>query len=95
VNKVKSHRIIEKLIQKSSIEAFIEDVVEVEKRLDNGLISNLRQLELELVCSAKVRDNLAHRRGYSLTEVAGITVGYRILQVSGSRLGTGRFASCR
>lgn len=53
-NRIKSHKIIDRLIQRTSIEAFIEDVVEVEKRLSNGLISDIRQLELELICNAKV-----------------------------------------
>lgn len=47
-------RIIDKLIQKPSIEAFIEDVVNVENRLNNNFIVNIRQLELELICTAKV-----------------------------------------
>lgn len=39
-----------------SIEAFIEDVVAVEKRLREGSIKDLRQLELELICAGKVCD---------------------------------------
>lgn len=46
-------RIIDQLIQKPSIEAFIEDVVNVENRLNNNLIVDIRQLELELICTAK------------------------------------------
>jgi hypothetical protein len=47
-------RIIDELIQKASIEAFIEDVVAVEQRLREGSITNLRRLELELICAGKV-----------------------------------------
>lgn len=47
-------RIIDELIQKVSIEAFIEDVVAVEKRLREGSIKYLRQLELELICAGKL-----------------------------------------
>jgi hypothetical protein len=46
-------RIIDQLIQQPSIEAFIEDIVDVEKRLNNNLIVDLRQLELELIWAAK------------------------------------------
>lgn len=53
-NKVKTHKVIDDLIKKSSIEAFIEDVVDVEKRLNNGLITELRQLELELIRAGKL-----------------------------------------
>lgn len=53
-NKVDTHKIIEKLIQGNTIEAFIEDVVDVEKRLNNGLVTEVRQLELELICASKV-----------------------------------------
>jgi len=49
------NRIIDELIQKISIEAFIEDVVAVENRLQDGEIDNLRQLELELICAGKVK----------------------------------------
>jgi hypothetical protein len=52
VHKVKT-RIIDQLIQKPSIEAFIEDIVDVEKRLNNNFIVDLRQLELELIWAAK------------------------------------------
>lgn len=55
---MKTHKIIDELIKKNSIEAFIEDVVDVEKRLNNGLIVELRQLELELVCAGKVTHTL-------------------------------------
>jgi hypothetical protein len=55
VKRVKARKIIDELIQKTSIEAFIEDVIRVEKRLENGLITELRQLELELICAGKVR----------------------------------------
>ena len=48
------NRIIDELIQKISIEAFIEDVVAVEQRLQEGSIKDLRQLELELICAGKV-----------------------------------------
>lgn len=48
------NRIIDELIQKISIEAFIEDVVAVEQRLQEGSIKNLRQLELELICAGKL-----------------------------------------
>ena len=46
-------RVIDQLIQKPSIEAFIEDVVNVENRLNNNFIVDVRQLELELICTAK------------------------------------------
>jgi hypothetical protein len=46
-------RIIDQLIQQPSVEAFIEDIVEVERRLNNNLIVDLRQLELELIWVAK------------------------------------------
>jgi hypothetical protein len=52
-NKVRP-QIVEKLIMKTSIEAFIEDVTDVERRLENGLITNIRELELELICAGKV-----------------------------------------
>ena len=51
-------RIIDELIQRVSIEAFIEDVVAVERRMREGSIRNLRQLELELICAGKVRSAL-------------------------------------
>ncbi|EKD14634.1 zinc finger protein [Drepanopeziza brunnea f. sp. 'multigermtubi' MB_m1] len=51
--RAKTH-IIEELIRKPRIEAFIEDVVRVEARLSQGLISNIRQLELELICAGKL-----------------------------------------
>src|SRR4051794_32382599 len=47
-------RVIDKLITMSTIEAFISDVVDVEKKLHQGQISSIRQLELELVFNAKV-----------------------------------------
>jgi hypothetical protein len=46
--------IIDELITSISIEAFIEDVVKVEKRLNRGHITNVRELELELMCAGKV-----------------------------------------
>jgi hypothetical protein len=61
-NRVKSRRVIDELIQKTSIEAFIEDVIVVEKRLDNGLISELRQLELELIYAGKVSFDITFSR---------------------------------
>ncbi|KAH6667562.1 hypothetical protein B0J14DRAFT_489576 [Halenospora varia] len=51
--KAQSH-IIDELIKTTSIEAFIEDVVKVEKRLDRGHITTIRELELELMCAGKV-----------------------------------------
>jgi hypothetical protein len=47
-------RIIDELIQKTSVEAFIEDVVAAEKRVREGSVINLRQTELELLCAGKV-----------------------------------------
>lgn len=47
-------RILDELIKSVSIEAFIEDVVKVEKRLNRGHIANVRELELELMCAGKV-----------------------------------------
>ncbi|KAH7336184.1 hypothetical protein BKA65DRAFT_402824 [Rhexocercosporidium sp. MPI-PUGE-AT-0058] len=47
-------RVIDELIKKPRIEAFIEDVVRVEKRLHQGQIANLRSLELELICAGKL-----------------------------------------
>lgn len=47
-------QVIDELIKTVSIEAFIEDVVKVEKRLERGHISNVRELELELMCAGKV-----------------------------------------
>ena len=52
-NKVKL-QITGELITTTSIEAFVEDVADVERRLDNGLITNVRELELELICAGKV-----------------------------------------
>jgi hypothetical protein len=52
--RIAKSRVINELIQKNSIEAFIEDVVAVEKRLREGSIKNLRQLELELIGAGKV-----------------------------------------
>jgi hypothetical protein len=47
-------RVVDKLITMNTIEAFIADVVGVEKRLQQGRISNVRELELELICAGKV-----------------------------------------
>ncbi|KAH8597680.1 hypothetical protein B0O99DRAFT_592243 [Bisporella sp. PMI_857] len=47
-------RIIEELFKNNSTVAFIEDVAMVNKRLDQGLIIELRQLELELICAGKL-----------------------------------------
>lgn len=47
-------RIIDELIKNNSTVAFIEDVANVDMRLANGLIIELRQLELELICAGKV-----------------------------------------
>lgn len=47
-------QVIDELIKTVSIEAFIEDVVKVEKRLNRGHIANVRELELELMCAGKV-----------------------------------------
>lgn len=52
-HKAKS-RVIDELIQKPSIEAFIEDVVQVERRLLQGQITSIRELELELMCAGKL-----------------------------------------
>ncbi|KAI9056105.1 hypothetical protein LZ554_001033 [Drepanopeziza brunnea f. sp. 'monogermtubi'] len=51
--RAKTH-FIEELIRKPRIEAFIEDVVRVEARLSQGLITSIRQLELELICAGKL-----------------------------------------
>lgn len=66
-NKVRSYKVIDVLIEKISIEAFIEDVVNVEKRLNNGLIKELRQLELQLICAGKVFQKSNILRGSKLT----------------------------
>ena len=47
-------QVIDELIKARSIEAFIEDVVKVEKRLKRGHIKTVRELELELMCAGKV-----------------------------------------
>ncbi|KAH8654476.1 hypothetical protein BGZ60DRAFT_532845 [Tricladium varicosporioides] len=56
--------IIDELIKTTSIEAFIEDVVKVEKRLDRGHITTIRELELELMCAGKLasQSELAYSR---------------------------------
>ncbi|PBP26460.1 hypothetical protein BUE80_DR002667 [Diplocarpon rosae] len=46
--------VIESLIRKPRNEAFVKDVVSVERRLSQSLISNVRELELELICAAKL-----------------------------------------
>jgi len=51
--KVKT-RVIDELIKMVSIEAFIEDVIRVEKQLNQGNITTIRELELELICAGKV-----------------------------------------
>ncbi|KAG9236099.1 hypothetical protein BJ875DRAFT_372907 [Amylocarpus encephaloides] len=55
-------QVIDELIKTVSIEAFIEDVVKVEKRLNRGHIKSVRELELELMCAGKLAYNrfLAH-----------------------------------
>ncbi|PVH84985.1 hypothetical protein DL98DRAFT_584044 [Cadophora sp. DSE1049] len=47
-------RVIDELIKKPRIEAFIEDVVNVEKRLHQSQITSIRDLELELICAGKL-----------------------------------------
>ncbi|KAG4442814.1 hypothetical protein IFR05_001695 [Cadophora sp. M221] len=47
-------RVIDELIKKPRIEAFIEDVVNVERRLHQGQIASVRDLELELICAGKL-----------------------------------------
>ncbi|KAH9224712.1 hypothetical protein DL95DRAFT_516951 [Leptodontidium sp. 2 PMI_412] len=46
-------RVIDELIKKPRIEAFIEDVVNVERRLHQGQISSVRELELKLISAGK------------------------------------------
>ena len=46
-------RVIDELIKKPRIEAFIEDVVNVETRLHQSQITSTRDLELELICAGK------------------------------------------
>ncbi|KAK0112940.1 hypothetical protein ONS95_014658 [Cadophora gregata] len=46
--------VIDELIKKPRIEAFIEDVVNVERRLHQGQILNTRSLELELIYAGKL-----------------------------------------
>ncbi|CAG8972051.1 hypothetical protein HYALB_00004915 [Hymenoscyphus albidus] len=57
-------QVIDELIKTVSIEAFIEDVVKVEKRLNRGYIQNVRELELELMCAGKLasQSELAYTR---------------------------------
>ncbi|KAF4633305.1 hypothetical protein G7Y89_g4818 [Cudoniella acicularis] len=57
-------QVIDELIKTNSIEAFIEDVVKVEKRLNRGHIKNVRELELELMCAGKLasQSELAYTR---------------------------------
>ncbi len=47
-------KVIDELIKQNAIEAFIEDVVSVEKRLKQGQITSVRSLELDLIFSGKV-----------------------------------------
>ncbi|KAG9240107.1 hypothetical protein BJ878DRAFT_484148 [Calycina marina] len=47
-------RIINELIKNNSTVAFIQDVAGVNVRLEKGLIVELRQLELELICAGRV-----------------------------------------
>ena len=47
-------RVIDKLITMNTLEAFIADVVDVEKSLQQGGITSIRQLELELMFIGKV-----------------------------------------
>lgn len=53
VQKAKT-QVIDELITTVSIEAFIEDVIKVERRLNRGRIANVRELELELMCAGKL-----------------------------------------
>ncbi|RDL41012.1 uncharacterized protein BP5553_00991 [Venustampulla echinocandica] len=57
-------RVIEPLIKTASIEAFIEDVVKVEERLNRYHITSVRELELELMCAGKLasQSELAYSR---------------------------------
>ena len=70
--------VIDQLIQKPSIEAFIEDVVNVENRLNNNFISDVRQLELELICTAKACFQTSFSILKGLTAVARFSIGYCI-----------------
>ena len=47
-------RVIDELIKNNATVAFIEDVANVGTKLAQGLIIELRQLELELICAGKV-----------------------------------------
>lgn len=47
-------RVIDELIQNVGIEAFIEDVVSVERRLKHSQITSVRSLELDLIFAGKV-----------------------------------------
>ncbi|KAE8441712.1 hypothetical protein EG329_004541 [Mollisiaceae sp. DMI_Dod_QoI] len=47
-------KVIDELIKQNAIEAFIEDVVSVEKRLKHGQITSVRSLELDLIFSGKL-----------------------------------------
>lgn len=70
--------VIDQLIQKPSIEAFIEDVVNVENRLNNNFISDVRQLELELICTAKACFQSSFSILKGLTAIARFSIGYCI-----------------
>jgi len=52
-------RIIDELIKNNATVAFIEDVASVDNRLAQGLIFELRQVELELICAGKVCSNIS------------------------------------
>jgi hypothetical protein len=48
-------RVIDELLRNQSIKAFNGGVVTIGRRLQDGKITNTRQLELELICVGKVR----------------------------------------
>jgi hypothetical protein len=50
-------RVIDELIKIPSIRAFCGNVLTIGKRLSEGKIKSTRQLELELICVGKVRQD--------------------------------------
>jgi hypothetical protein len=46
--------VIEAIMKQNSMEVFMDEVVQVEQRLNLNLITEIRQLELELICAGKV-----------------------------------------
>ncbi|KAK2628098.1 hypothetical protein QTJ16_002744 [Diplocarpon rosae] len=57
-HKAKSY-VVERLISKPRNEAFVKDVISVERRLSQSRISTVRQLELELICAGKRASQLS------------------------------------